>query len=375
MVNASLERKEVEEKMKQITGRLNSLEKNQEKTMKQLRKDFDKKVEETAQKLNEHLTSEQLIKHFVSWSKEKAPEGKSSWQETEEDINRALFSRLKEVIQTWEEETNVFRSARASLIESFEKHYIEVTDQLRNVERALTEDNATFASPNNTIFSSSPRTEVFTRVAGALSFVCVGIASFALSPVFLLALPIASPVLFFKEVSGFLGGLMYRLGSDKTSFLTDLSKKFLKDVADVEKLRGFVKLEFKEVEDYLNDIEVRLPNLIKDDKKLCEQLEGDQSSKEDKEKRYQPIVKESSKQRSELAKFGMTNICSDTIRPNDLTWKKDKSSELGSGLFATVYEGKIKRQGKYQTVAVKVFDEGLFKKDPIAIAEEIYIFR
>jgi len=359
--------------MEQIKGRLNSLKKNQEKTMKQLREDFDEEVKEAAQKLHAHLTSEQVIASFVSWTKEKAPEEKSSLHETEEGINRALFSRLKEVIQKWEEETNVFRSARASLIESFEKHYLDVTDQLRNVERAITEDNATLASPDNKIFSSSPSTAVFTRVTGALTFLGVGVASFALSPAFLLALPLASPVLFFKELSAFCGWLKYR--SDKSSFLKGPSMKFLEDVASVEKLTGFVKLEFKEVEDYLKDIEVRLPNLINDDERLCKQLVDDRRSKEEIEKLYNPIVKDSFDQRHELAVFGMAKIFSDAICPDDLTCKKDESSKLGSGLSAIVYEGKRRRQGEDQTVAVKVFSESLCEKDPMAIAEEMYRLR
>lgn len=362
----------MDEKMKQITGRLNSLKENQGKTMKQLREDFDKEVKEAAQKLNAHLTSEQVIASFVSWTKEKAPE-KSSWQETEDDINRALFTRLKDVIQKWEEETNVFRSARASLIESFEKHYLDVTDQLRNVERAITEDNATLASPDNKIFSSSQSTAVFTRVTGALTFLGVGIASFALSPAFLLALPIASPVLFYKELSARCGWSKYR--SDKSSFLKGPSEKFLEDVAGVEKLTGFVKLEFKEVEDYLKDIEVRLPNLINDDEKLCKQLVGDRRSKEEKEQLYNPIVKDSSDQRHKLAVFGMAKIFSDAICGDDLTWKEDAYSKLGSGLSAIVYEGKRRRQGEDQTVAVKVFSEKLCKENPMAIAEEIYLLR
>lgn len=359
--------------MKQITGRLNSLKKNQEKTMKQLREDFDKEVKEATQKLNAHLTSEQVIASFASWTKEKAPEEKSSWQETEEGIKMALFSRLKEVIQKWEEETNVFRSARASLIESFEKHYLDVTDQLRNVERAITEDNATLASPDKKIFSSSQSTAVFTRVTGALTFLGVGIASFALNPAFLLALPIASPVLFYKELSTLFGWLRYR--SDKSSFLKGPSEKFLEDVSCVEKLTGFVKLEFKEVEDYLKDIEVRLPNLINDDEKLCKQLVGDRRSKEEIEEQYNPIVEDISVLRRNLAVFGIANIFSDAICPDDLTWKEDESSMLGSGLFAIVYEGKRRRQGEDQTVAVKVFSKSLCEEDPMAIAEEIYLLR
>lgn len=356
--------------MKQITGRLNSLKKNQEKTMKQLREDFDKEVKEATQKLNAHLTSKQVITSFASWTKEKAPEEKNSWQETEEGINRALFSRLNEVIQKWEEETKVLRSARASLIESFEKHYLDVTDQLRNAERAITEDNATLASPDNKIFTSSQSTAVFTRVTGALTFLGVGIASFALSPAFLLALPIASPVLFYKELSARCGWLKYRF--DKIAFMKKPSEEFLEDVTGVEKLTSFVKLEFKEVEDYLKDIEVRLPNLINDDEKLCKQLVDDRRSKEEKEKLYKPIVKHSSDQRHKLAVFGMAKIFSDAICRDDLTWSEDKSPKLGSGSFAIVYEGKRRRQGEDQTVAVKVFSEMV---DPMAIAEEIYLLR
>ena len=372
LMNASLKHGEVDAKMTQIACRLNSIEKNQEKTMHGLRKCFDEKVKETSQKLYAYLSSEGVISRFSSWTKDTVPEVEGSWKEMEEGIKMALSSRLKEVIQSWEEKNNVFRSARAYLIESFEKHYLDVRGQLRDANRALIEENGNLASPNN-IFSSSSTTEIVTRVTGALSLIGVGIAGFALNPVFLLGLPLAPSMLFYKEVKGYLTGREYR--RDKASFMTGPSERFLKDFTNLEQLEVFVRGELKEVETYLNNMKDRLPKLIEADKELCKQLVDDKRSQAEKEKLYRPIFDDSLKQRSQLAIFGITEVCSTSICSRDLEWSEDDSSTLGRGSFATVYGGKFRRHEEDQIVALKVFHENLCEDNAIAIMDEIYILR
>ena len=371
-MNASLKHGEVEAKMTQITCRLNSIEVNQEKTMHGLRKCFDEKVKETSQKLYAYLSSEEVITRFASWTEDTVPVFESSCKETEEGIKMALLSRLKEVIKSWEEKNNVLRSAQAYLIESCDKHYLDVRGQLREANWAIIEENGNLASPNN-IFSSSSTTEIVTRVTGALSLIGLGIAGFALSPVFLLGLPLAPSMLFYKELTGYLRAMQSQ--RDKASFMTGPSQRFLKDFTNLEQLEVFVRSELKEVETYLNNMKDRLPKLIEAGKELCKQLAGDNRSLAEKEKLYRRIFDDSLQQRSQLAIFGITEVCSTSICSRDLKWREDDSSTLGCGSFATVYGGKLRRHGEDQIVALKVFHKNLCEKNAIPIMEEIYLLR
>lgn len=341
--------------------------------MQDIRNCFEEKVKETAQELYRHLSSEEVVKRFSLWTKDKAPVVKDSWQETQADVERALQSRLNEVVESWEAKNNVLGRARECLIESFEKHYLDVRGQLQDVERAIIEEDGNLASPNNNILSSSSTVEKVTRVTGVLSLIAVGAAGLAFGPVYLLALPLAPSVLLYKEWTGFLRRWIYQ--SDKVSFLKSPSEKFLQCVADPENVKSFVRGKLKDVEIYLDSMEQTLPKLIEADKKLCEQLAGDRRSQANKEKLYMPISGYSLQQRRQLAIFGMTEVCATSICRNDVKWNEDESSKLGSGSFATVYKGNLRRHGKDQIVALKVFHKKLCEENAIAIMEEIYLLR
>ena len=371
LVNASLGRGEAKAKMERIKGRLNSIEANQKKTMQDLCKCFEEKVDETAQKLHAHLSSQEVITRFSSWTKDEAPVV-AGYKETEAGIRRALQSRLNGVVESWEEKNNVLGSARKCLIKSFEKHYLDVTRKLRDVEWVIREGDGNLASPNSNILSSSWTTEIVSRGAGALSLFGVGFVGFTIGSVCVWGLPLVS-LLFFKEFFGYWRGRAYQ--NDNASFMKGCSEKYLQDAADLENLERFVRGELKEVENYLNHMKDSLPNLIKAGKELCEQLADDERSQAKKEKLYQPIFGDSLEQRRQLAKFGITEACSASICRKDVKWNEDRSSILGRGSFATVYEGNLKRYGEDQIVALKVFHKVLCEENAIAIMEEIYNLR
>ena len=359
--------------MERIKCRLVSIETNQKETMQDLRNCFEEKVKETAQELYRHLSSEEVVKRFSSWTKDKAPVVKGSWQETQADVERALQSRLNKVVESWEEKNNVLEGARKCLIESFEKHNLDVTDQLRDVERAITEEDGNLASPNNNILSSSSTVETAARVTGVLSLIAVGVAGFAFGPVYLLGLPLGPSMLFYKEWTGYFRRWIYQ--RDKASFLKEPSEKFLQCVADLGILKSFVRGKLKDVERYLDSMKQTLPKLIEADKKLCEQLAGDRRSQATKEQLYEPISVYSLQQRRQLAIFGITEVCSTSICRNDVKWNEDESFKLGSGSFATVYKANLRRHGKDLIVALKVFHKELCEENAITIMEEIYLLR
>lgn len=361
LVKASLKRGEAQAKMERIKGRLDSIGANQTKTMQDLCKCFEEKVDETAQKLHAHLSSQEVIKHFSSWTKDEAPVVEGSFRETEASIRGALQSRLKEAVASWEEKNNVLGSARKCLIESFEKHYLDVTIKLRDVEGII-------APPNNNILSLSWTTVT----GGALSLFGVGYVGLAIASGYVLGVSWAS-LLCVNEGVGIWNRWQYQ--KDKATFMKGCSQEYLKDAADLKNLKRFVRGELKEVENYLNDMKDRLPKIIKADKELYEQLAGDERSQAKIEKLYQPIFDDSLEQRRQLAIFGITEACSASICRKDVKWNEDGSSSLGSGSFATVYEGNLKRHGEDQIVALKVFHKELCNENAIAIMEEIYNLR
>lgn len=68
MVNASRSNEEINQKRKKIIHRLEAVEKDQRKVIKDLRESFNKKVNDVVQQLSKHLSSEDVIEQFTSQS-------------------------------------------------------------------------------------------------------------------------------------------------------------------------------------------------------------------------------------------------------------------------------------------------------------------
>ena len=84
---------------------------------------------------------------------------------------------------------------------------------------------------------------------------------------------------------------------------------------------------------------------------------------------------EASNIRGHLAVFALKEIRAIDIGSEKLNWKEDSSSRLGSGAFAIVYQGKMRRQGQEQIVALKVCSDVLDFKNASAIMAEVELLR
>jgi len=79
--------------------------------------------------------------------------------------------------------------------------------------------------------------------------------------------------------------------------------------------------------------------------------------------------------RGHLAVFGLNEIRAVDISSEELDWRENMSSRLGRGSFAIVYQGKLKRLGVEQTVALKVYNEVLDAVNANQIMSEIELMR
>ena len=140
-------------------------------------------------------------------------------------------------------------------------------------------------------------------------------------------------------------------------------------------LKELVEDQLKEANLCLKQIEARIPELIEADKMFLQQLRNERRSKEEIKELYQPIVDEASDIRGHLAVFALKEIRAIDIGSEKLDWKEDIPSRLGSGAFAIVYQGKMRRQGKEQAVALKVCSNVLDFKNASLIMAEVELMR
>ena len=365
-MNASRDRDKVIRKMGQIVNRLEAIERQKSEVVADLHQYLKTRTKVALQKLSEYLSSEEVKVRFTSWTLDEVPRSEDSWEVTKNEITKALSRRLREFIEQWEEDNKVFENARASLVQHFQTRYNFVEGQLRNLESAITADSISFKVQLSleTNFSLTEK-------------VIFGVTSPIWVPLGLVALVIGVPIYGIMAVKSKLEERkkIKNYEEDKCDFMREASAAYLEDMREKKMLKPFVKEQMKEAQVCLKQIEARLPELIEADKMLCNQLRDETRSQQDVRRRYQPIMHEGSHLRGRLAEFGFKEVRATDISADNLKWKEDASSRLGCGVFAAVYQGKMKRNKDYITVALKLHQSELDVKNASLFMAEVQMLR
>ena len=123
MKNASRDRQKIRDKMLRVLHRLLVIETQQSEVMAGLKNYLKGRVDDALQKLSDYLSSDQVKGRFTSWTLDEVPNVERSWEATDNQIMKALSRRLREIIEQWEEDNQVFANARESLLEHFQQRY------------------------------------------------------------------------------------------------------------------------------------------------------------------------------------------------------------------------------------------------------------
>ena len=367
MMNASRHHDKVATIVALIIFRLVRIEEKQAEVMEELHNFLNARVNGAVQKLGEYLKSDDARTRFTTWNLDEVPKAESSWEVTKSSITKALNNRLREIIEHWEEDNQVFSNARQSLLRHFQQRYNFVEGQLRNLQAAVTDDGIDVPESAPADVQGLTLTEK----------VVIGVSSPIWVPLSLVALVIGAPVLGILSIKSKIEdrSRIKKYEKDKCAFMAEIAADYLHDVTNESVLKAFVKEQLKEAKLSLKQIEARIPELIEADKMLLAQLRDERRSKKEIQELYQPIMAKASVIRGHLAVFALKYIRAIDIGSEELEWKEDMSSRLGSGAFAVVYQGKMRRQGREQTVALKVCSEVLDFKNASVIMAELELLR
>ena len=367
VVNASRSNEEINQKMKEVNHRLEAIGKDQKKVIKDLHGSFNEKVNDVVQQLCEYLSSEEVIEEFTSRSSDKFPDldEEMSWKEVEEEITTVLSSLFQEIVERWEEENRVFANARLFLMQKFQDCYDGVESELQNLQSDATGVHGGAGISEKKTFRfhfSIPRKALMQMMiftVGALFYIAEAIDD-----------------VFDSELSDSLENLF---GPEFERFWTKTCTNFLATRRKNKELRKFVQDKLRDAKLYLDQIEECLPALIEANRELYKQLSRklleETRSKEKTKDRYEPILVKGSQLRDQLALFGITDVCVVKIDREELDWKEEMSSHLGSGAFAAVYKGTMRRREEVTTVALKVCKEALNADNASEIMQEMKILR
>ena len=353
-------------KMASIMSRLDQIEEKQTDVMGELHNHLESRISGAVQKLGEYLKSEDVRARFTTWTLDEIPKAEGSWEETKSNNTKTLENRLRETIEHWEEDHQVFSDTRKSLLQHFQQRYNVVEGQLRNLQDAVTNDDLN-------VPERIPADEGLTTAEK----VAIGVTSPLWVPLTLVALVIGTPVVGIAAIKNKVED-KWRIKEyerQKCAFMLKASADYHDYATNERVLKVFVKDQLKEAKLCLKQIEDRIPELIEADKMLCRQLSDEKRSQEEIKELYQPIMDEASDIRGHLAVFAFQEIRAADISSEELDWKEEMSGRLGCGTFTTVYQGRIKRQGQEQTVALKVCSDMLDSTNASLIMTEVDLLR
>ena len=369
--NSSEDRKKVIDRMKFVTDRLQSIEREQDTVRKQLQLHLKKMTDEAVSALSTYLKSSEVMQQFSSWTLDEVPKTKESWEITQNYIQNALRRRLREKIREWEEKNKVFSSARASLIQKFQERFRYVEGQLRTLEGSVLAGGTRITL---TISASGRSVPDDFSVAEK---VMIGVTSPLWFPIGLVVLVVGVPVLGAIAFKGKLENWnkTRQYNNDKCAFMAKASQEYLNEVVEEQRLKLFVIEQLKEARVCLKQVLDRIPQLIEEDKMLCQQLSKENRSKKEVEDFYTPLLEKSVQIRDEMALFGIKEVRTMDISCDDLEWQDD--APLGSGAFACVYRGKLRIRGENKPVdvAVKVWNDELDEVTASGFISETEILR
>ena len=325
--NSTEDRKKVKDRMKFVTDHLQSIEREQGTVTKQLQLHLQKMTDKAVSALSTYLKSSEVMQQFSSWTLDEVPKTKGSWEITQNYIQNALRRRLQEKIEEWEEKNHVFSDARASLIQNFQERFRYVEGQLRTLEGSV--------------------------LAGGV--------------------PVLGAIAFKGKLENWNKTRQYN--KDKCAFMAKASQEYLNEVVEEQHLRPLVIEQLKEARVCLKQVLDRIPQLIEEDKMLCQQLSNENRSKKEVEDFYTPLLEKSVQIRDGMALFFIKEVRTMDISCDDLEWQDD--APLGRGAFASVYRGKLRIRGedKPVDVAVKVWNDELHEVNACGFISETEILR
>ena len=362
--NISADHVAARDRLNAVVERLGKLQAEQESSKEEMTQYLNKRIRQAISALIDHLQTPQVVEMFCKWNSDELPAVEKSWEVTEAALVKLLQGRLQILIEEWEEEQQSFAEARKSVIKEFLEKYNYLEKELRNVEVSITqtqvrveEERASDSVEDhvfNIFFDSSLPFGIKLIQGIMLPFmlpaVLVGVA-LAL-PATLLLLPIVgvqSIASAFKDAKK-----KSTYNKDRAKYVRTMSQKFLARFATYEALEPLVEGQLKLALNTLNDLQARIPMLVKADVKLCQQLLEETQSKKDTEARYKPCRDKCKRLRGELALFGSLEIRSMRLAWDDLSWNVSEDVYLKRSMKPGLYQGRISK-GRYSSSGQATF--------------------
>ena len=335
---------ETKEKISKAKRRMQELQESQQRKFDELSKYQSEILEDIIAKLSEYFKCEETVKQFCEWSPDEAPEVKETWQLTKDEVLKCISKRTQQFVQNWEDETQEFAAAQASLVTFCCKNYVIMEEAIHQVE-----ENVFLDADEDATHSREKSRKVFKGIAPI--WLRQGLA-----PVI-----VGSPLLTLGLYKTFKKKLRYRGKRDKyqedpSAYMSKRSKKCLEKIGTQDRLLPLINEQLEDAIHCLVQLKDKMPKLLECNDKFYQKLLDDDRSKTVVRETYEPLAMEAEFLRRELTVFSLKEMRRSDFSRDELKWDEHRQSIIGRGSFSTVYRGILTQSGKPEVnVAIKEY--------------------
>ena len=317
--NASRDNEKNETLMALINIRLVLIERQQNEVMEDLRSHLKDRTDKAVQRLSDYLRSDSVKSSFTAWTVDEVPKAETSWELTMNSIRKVLERRLRNIIENWEEGNHVFTNTQESILEYFQTKYTFISEELRNLQSAVTSDEVLLESV------VPGKASLFTLMEKFANSVTTPLWAQLWAPLGLVAYIIRAPVVGFMAIKSRLEDKrkIKKYELDNCAFMAAASAHYLNEALKESTLISFVKRQLNDAKRCLKQIEARIPELVQVDIEACKQLKDATRSKKEIIELYQPMLVEAVEIRGRLAVFGLREVLAVGDSSKELGWKEE----------------------------------------------------
>ena len=143
-----------------------------------------------------------------------------------------------------------------------------------------------------------------------------------------------------------------------TNKMSEATVMFIESIFEGKELLEKISSYLGKLLQGVDEIAKKIPEFLKADKQLLEQMSNNMKETENLRKLYPKLIQSGHSIQGDLDLFFTFYIMEMDYRLSDLDWQKEDF--LGSGVFADVFKGRLKMPNRTEDVALK------YCKDPLS---------
>ena len=339
---------EREDRCKEITQKLEKIEKNPKNIKEALNSMLEKEIGRGVEEARKHLRKTSVTDHLCHWEDSDCPSSDNLEQLDDLMFAHAL-KRIRNELNTWDKESGVFEGIQSRALEYLKEKFLSLEEELNQIEQEMATGDRELANMG-TLLDKNRKAQSEKGASFKRGKSVPGFAGPILMPlgliVGMLSLPVYGIKAAFKSRAQKKKLKEYR--SNKGLEMKRVTKHLLDQVLGGEKLSNLMQEKIEATTSLIKQICSKIPNMIEADKHIVEKLRRQRNTDEELLlKTLHPLQHEALLLQGKIDLLYMTRIRTYDMTDRDLIDWRETDRPVAEGNFAKVFRATMITPGKY----------------------------